>query len=320
MVSIEQFGERHIESAGRMFVEQYKLLRKENYLLPEKFADENIIQSMLKGIIAEQPAVVAIMDGEVAGYLVGYAGIQSFKSSSSGIFVPAWGHCIGTQRSMDRIFSALYTEISAEWVRRQCYMQAISFIAPNPALQELLYILGFGLLLIDGIREMKHLDTKHADDIEIRMARESDITDLMVIDRKLCQHLRESPIFLNFSTKNDIDKARESFLAEDIGTFIAKDGNEIVSCIRGKLNMGPGCDLFDVDGSLGINFAYTNSNARGKGLAALLLNELLNWGVSQGMERCVVDFESANLLGKHFWMRHFGPICYSVIRKIDDRI
>ena len=37
------------------------------------------------------------------------------------------------------------------------------------------------------------------------------------------------------------------------------------------------------------------------------------------MTACSVDFESANLPGSKFWLRHFEPVAYSIIRHIDPR-
>jgi hypothetical protein len=51
-----------------------------------------------------------------------------------------------------------------------------------------------------------------------------------------------------------------------------------------------------------------------------LLNELLADAVANGLKRCSVDFETANLEGKHFWLTHFQPVCRSVIRRIDENI
>jgi len=93
----------------------------------------------------------------------------------------------------------------------------------------------------------------------------------------------------------------------------------VIACVRGGLDRGPGCDLLNVKGSLGIDFAYTDPAAREKGIATRLLDELIGWGAAQGMSRCVVDFEAANLIAKAFWLRHFRPICHSVIRRVDEQ-
>jgi hypothetical protein len=31
-----------------------------------------------------------------------------------------------------------------------------------------------------------------------------------------------------------------------------------------------------------------------------------------------VDFEAANVAASRFWLRHFSPVCYSLIRHVAD--
>jgi hypothetical protein len=33
-----------------------------------------------------------------------------------------------------------------------------------------------------------------------------------------------------------------------------------------------------------------------------------------------VDFESANLPGSAFWLRHFEPVAHSLMRRVDSRL
>ena len=94
---------------------------------------------------------------------------------------------------------------------------------------------------------------------------------------------------------------------------------KIVSCIRGKKNHG-NISIIDEKGTLGINFGYTKREYRRTGIATLLLNEILKKAKRENMTICSVDFESQNIEGRKFWLKHFTPICYSMMRKVDDRI
>ena len=68
-----------------------------------------------------------------------------------------------------------------------------------------------------------------------------------------------------------------------------------------------------------ITSAYTIPSERNSGVASALLAQLLAHAHASGCERCVTDFESANLPGARFWMRHFRPITFSVLRYVDER-
>ena len=321
MISVKPFEERHLLEASQMFATKYRALQQENGLLPASFRDEAVIEGMLARMIREHPGAVAIERKRVVGYLTGYSRIPALKGGASGVYVPVWGHCVEKPKDIEAVYAALYSQMSEEWVASQCYTQLLTYFIPDGDLEALLFGLGFGLLLIDGIRAISPLEVKRENDIEIREAGESELTGLVKMEHQLVRYLRRAPIFLNDSVDEDsLEEIRAYFLGEGTKTFVAKQNEEVISCIRGELNKGPGCDLFDVEGSLGINFAYTNAAIREKGLATRLLNELMLWGSEQGMTRCVVDFEAANLVAKRFWLRHFRPICHSVIRRIDERI
>ena len=55
-------------------------------------------------------------------------------------------------------------------------------------------------------------------------------------------------------------------------------------------------------------------------IATALLDHALNSARASGYERCAVPFEPMNLLGTHFWLKYFKPVCFSVVRHIDDRM
>jgi GNAT superfamily N-acetyltransferase len=66
--------------------------------------------------------------------------------------------------------------------------------------------------------------------------------------------------------------------------------------------------------------AFTKASARSKGVATALLNRSLEWARSQGYERCAVDFETMNFLASRFWLKWFEPVCYSLVRCVDERL
>jgi GNAT superfamily N-acetyltransferase len=73
-------------------------------------------------------------------------------------------------------------------------------------------------------------------------------------------------------------------------------------------------------GTTSIVSAYTQTSARGRGVATALLNQVLAWGRVEGYERCAVDWEPMNVLATRFWTRHFQPVSYALIRHVDERL
>jgi GNAT superfamily N-acetyltransferase len=69
-----------------------------------------------------------------------------------------------------------------------------------------------------------------------------------------------------------------------------------------------------------ITGAYTREGVRGTGIGTALLWHGFEWARSSGYRHCSVDFESANLSGSRFWLRHFEPVCHSLMRRVDGRL
>ena len=101
--------------------------------------------------------------------------------------------------------------------------------------------------------------------------------------------------------------------------WLASYEGEVVS----YLGIGPfsedAAHIISDEKTASITRAFTKEHLRGKGIGTTLLNQSLNWARSQGYERCAVDFEPENVLGSSFWLKHFKPICFSLIRQIDQR-
>jgi len=80
------------------------------------------------------------------------------------------------------------------------------------------------------------------------------------------------------------------------------------------------CAIVQDANVMGIDFAYTDPSVRELGIGRRILGEILEWGKSKHKTGCAVDFESANVLGRAFWLRHFNAVCFSAIRYVDPRV
>ena len=80
------------------------------------------------------------------------------------------------------------------------------------------------------------------------------------------------------------------------------------------------CLVIQDEKTISITSAFTSEAARGAGIATALLNRSLEWARTEGYERCAVDFEPMNSLAARFWPKYFRPVCYSLMRKVDERI
>ena len=65
--------------------------------------------------------------------------------------------------------------------------------------------------------------------------------------------------------------------------------------------------------------AFTEPRVRGTGIGTALLDRALAWARASGHKRCAVDFEPQNISGTRFLLSHFQPVCYSLVRRVDER-
>lgn len=318
MIKIIQFQEEHLPATAKIFITNYQAQRKKHPELPEKYADIDVILPMIKKIIENNPSMVAISNERVVGYLSGRTKIPAYKGSSLGVYIPEWAHSAIEGEQRETIYQKLYRHLAERWVADKCYTHCLTHFADDLLLKEIFYRFGFGMLVIDGLRPINEIQVNQLIDVKLREVCPKDLPDLARLSNRLNLHLHNSPIFLNSLKPNENLEAK--FFHPQRKTFVAEKDGQIISCIRAMVDQGPGCTIVQDVGTLGVNFGYTDPAFRGTGVASELLNELLKWGSTNQMKCCVVDFESQNIEGAKFWLRYFQPICYSVIRKIDDRL
>ena len=315
---VEEFKEKYIEDAAKLFQKNYSEMKVKYKYLPEKFENIDIICTNLKNIILKNPSFVAIRSNQIIGYLTGYSNIKELKGSFSGSYIPEWGHsAIINGRGF--IYENMYAAISRIWADNKIYTHIISFLI-NMGLINTFSMLGFGMQVIDAIRSLDILESNQLPGYKTKRANENHISQLKEFHFLINKHLESPPIFLKRNTERISDKQIiKDFLTDDRITLIATKNEEIISCISGKINNG-NISILDEKGTFGINFGYTKINHRRTGIASSLLNDLLEIVKRNDTVFCSVDFESQNIEGRNFWLKYFKPIVYSMMRKIDDRI
>ena len=78
------------------------------------------------------------------------------------------------------------------------------------------------------------------------------------------------------------------------------------------------CGIIMDEGTASITGAYAVPGVRRQGVATALLRACVAWAAERGYARCAVDFESANIEANRFWRLHFAPVCYSLMRCVDE--
>jgi GNAT superfamily N-acetyltransferase len=131
--------------------------------------------------------------------------------------------------------------------------------------------------------------------------------------------MKGSPVFLLTEKRN------RSYYEEWLGNpdkvvWLAYSKDEPLAFMM----LGPAdqdvCTIIINEKTTSIYAAFTKEKARNAGVATAVLDHALKSARESGYERCAVSFEPMNLLGTRFWLKYFKPVCFSVVRYIDERV
>ncbi|MHA1211212.1 MAG: GNAT family N-acetyltransferase [Candidatus Heimdallarchaeota archaeon] len=317
MIKIHPLTTNHISEIIHLSLTKWK----QSNLLSSELYDSDLIEAFLTNslndVLAKHPGYGAFKTGKLVAYLLGYSRIPTLKGKEFGSYVPVWGHYISNNDF--QMFSRLYSTLAKDWLENEVFTHIITSLSNQALLHENLYILGFGLLVIDAIRSMKQISNPPlASKFTLRPMSTDDYQSINHIEQDFQSYLQTSPTFLCTSSSNQSSPLSD-FISDNRQTYIVEHQGVIVAAIRGVLGKS-NFDLLSQPQSIAIDFAYTDPKFRGHGLGTHMVNEIIKFGQINQVSYCTVDFESANLLAKRFWLTHFLPIGYSSIRKIDNRL
>jgi GNAT superfamily N-acetyltransferase len=286
-------------------------------LLPALYEQTHLIQSLLREVISTNPAIAAFSEGNLAGYLTGYL-IPTFKGRSPGVYCPEWAHAAVGKDKID-IYYALLKSISQQWVSQGHTAHALTILAEDVNLKDFLSWNGFGLLVVDALRGVEEVEPSGTSEGQIRTATENDLKTIFTFENALNEFSAESPIF-RYAQAVQERNVQRALIDENYRFWIIEQAGRREGYLSVKRHNTDACKIIQDQGTLSIVGAYVEPEVRKRGLGRQLLNAALNWARQSQFARCSVDFESQNFEGSSFWLRYFTPVCYSFLRKIDERI
>jgi len=315
-IEILPLEEKHLADAAALACTRYRALRERLPLMPPRFQDPDTILPSLRDLVGRVPGVAAVRRGRIAGFLVAYL-LPDFRGKRSA-YAPEWANGAEMDDSR-RIYEALYTGLSAQWVAAGYCTHLLSIMANDENGIEGWRWLGFGLLAADGVRDLSPVPGGAAG-ADVRRAGPDDIRQVAALLRALRRHMAAAPTFLYRGDAVGSDED-EKWLADPAhAIWLACEGADAVACmVQGPANPRAS-EMISDTGTTSIVGAYTRRSARGRGIAAALLDQVLSWGRGEGYERCAVDWEPMNVLASRFWTRHFQPVSYALVRHVDERL
>lgn len=316
MFKIIPLTEEHLEDAALLVSISYQRLRVLEPHLPHRYSEVSNILPLLRNILkVTETGVAAIRGSQLVGFLTGWQ-MPAFRGKRS-VYSPEWANAADLEDSA-HIYEEMYSHLGAAWVADRYIAHYISLFPKDVNTLKAWNWMGFGMFAIDAIRGLEPIQGDVVE-VRIRRAELSDLEQVMELQESLWQYMKASPIFL-LSEKKDQAYYEEWLGNPEKVVWLAYSNDEPVAFMR----LGPAdddvCTIIYDEKTTSIYAAFTKEKVRSEGIATALLDHALNAARDLGFERCAVPFEPMNLLGSRFWLKHFKPVCYSILRIVDDRL
>jgi GNAT superfamily N-acetyltransferase len=316
-IEIVPFQRDHLQDAAMLVANRYREERNINKSLPSQFENADAVLPLLKNYANGQAGIAAIDEKRLIGFLIGLLiTIRQVKTA----YIPDWGHAVDS-KSNQKIYRVMYANLAARWVADGYFGHAVTLLTHEREAMDAWFSLGFGMVGVDAVRDVSPIEGGMAK-VEIRRAGLEDINVVLTLRVALKRHLAEAPIFIPFT----IHRGREFYekwLPDSANAlwlaYRDRDAVAFMELMPSSL-LGVIMPVFDKN-TVTITSAFTKEDLRQRGIGTTLLNHSLEWARSAGYKNCTVDFESANTIGSSFWYGNgFKPVCYSLVRYIDERI
>jgi GNAT superfamily N-acetyltransferase len=310
---ISPLRREHIPQAAALFVESCKKQRRATPSLSDRLEDVGRVAAMLGSLLDTCPAVAALEDGRLVGYMGWYL-VDHFRATDRrGAYCPEWGHAT-VEEAKPEIYRAMYRVAAAHWAAAGCQVHAVTLLAHDRAAEQVWFWNGFGLTVVDAVRPMWPLDRPCSTPVSVRKATQADAPILALLDAEHCRHYTASPVFMPPPHNGDAAEFAEFLSLPQNSVWLAMDGEVPVGFIRYDGTDSDGVEIVVSEAAVYITGAYVRPAYRGRKVGAALLDAALRDYAGQGFACCAVNCESFNPEAVSFWMRHFEPVCFSVLR------
>ncbi|MGA2512702.1 MAG: hypothetical protein ABSG37_03685 [Candidatus Limnocylindrales bacterium] len=193
-VEIVDFDQSHLADAARLHAAGFQRLRRAVPALPQGFPGPGTTETLLRRAISAGPAVAAIRNGQLAGYLAGHP-VPGLRGSGTGVHVPEWAHG-ASGGSRPEVYESLYAAISARWAAAGWLCHCVSIFPGDPELNRTLAWLGFGPFVVDAVRGLEPLIATMPGGVKIDRATRADLGDLLPLAMGHAAYYRLAPTFL----------------------------------------------------------------------------------------------------------------------------
>jgi len=308
-VDIVPFEAAHAPAAAHAFVTELRALRRRVPALSAAFQDHVAVTERL----SHARGYAAVEDGRLVGYLTSSHPLARFRRTGrTGAYVPEWGHAV-IHPNVAGVYNALHRQASRAWVADGCGVHAISILAHQPAVLDTWFRAGFGLAIVDAVRPTSALGAVAPPGVRLRTATAGDAPDLADLDVEHVRHYAQPPMFMVSPPATAEEGWRRFLDTEGNVALLVEDGDGPFGFMRFTREFDGAAIMQDASGAF-VSGAYVRPQRRQRGVAAALLDAGLQHLRQRGLRTCALDFESFNPEASAFWLRHFTPVCMSLMR------
>jgi GNAT superfamily N-acetyltransferase len=315
--TFEPLAEEHLDGAAVLLAARHAASRRIEPALDPRYEEPELARAEIAPILARDGAsgVVALRDGDVAGYLLG---VPLDVIWGPNMWVEPAGHAVSTPE----LVRDLYGAAAAAWVAEGNTSHYAVVPAADPELVDAWFRLGFGHQHVHAIGEPLDEAPAPPEGIVVRRARREDIEVLVRLELSLNEHQVLSPVFSGVDPPS-FEETRaewdEDFDDPTYTTFVAdRDGmvlGSAIGCAIEASSMHRSLALPRGAGFLG--FAAVLPEHRGLGLGRLLGETILAWAKEAGYPAVATDWRMTNLLSSRTWPRlGFRPTFFRLHRAI----
>lgn len=314
------FGDEHVDPAAELLAGRHRAQRAVEPLLPARYEAVDACREEVAALWATDGAsgAVAIVDGRVAGYLLGAHRAGPMWGAN------LWVELAGFATTDPELSRDLYGAAAGRWVDEGHTRHYVLVPATDRAVVDAWFHVGFGLQHVHAVREVPaDVVTRDRDDLQIGQAEERDIDELVELDPLLPVHQTRSPVFSGLDEPDDPEAVRADIVEDlanpEVGTLVAEIGDRIVgNFVVVPVEMSSTHSaLARPDGAALLGWAATRPEVRGDGVGLALTDATLRWARERGYEVMVTDWRATNLLSSRFWPRRgFRPTFYRLYRSI----
>lgn len=308
----------YLEECVELFLDGLHRQAAESPALDTSRANAATLMAMLGKVIDQHGGVAVTDNAQLVGYMTGIPA-DALPGSRKKAYCPEWAHAARQENAFDT-YRTLYQEIGQRWADARCTSHVISLLHVDTNVRDAFCWSGFGYACIDAVRLVDPIGVIFPTGLHVVPVQSENAVEWLPMLQGLSRHLAASPVFKPDSHQETVEGLATWLAAPDNHAWMALMGTRPVGFMKCEPSEEGASWIVGGEGSFAINGAFVNPADRAGGVARALLSTMMVWAGDAGIPRCSVDFEATNPEACRFWLRHFQPVCVSMIRQLDERI